>query len=37
MYLSFMASGVVDLLGYYIGAPPGTDVVSPLAGWACLC
>lgn len=26
MYLAFMASGLVDLLGYYLGAPPRTEL-----------
>jgi hypothetical protein len=27
MYLSFMASGLVDLLSHYLGAPPSTELV----------
>lgn len=34
MYLSFMASGVVDLLGHYLGAPRGAELVSTGVAWA---
>jgi hypothetical protein len=28
MYLAFMASGLVDLLAFYVGAPPAAELVS---------
>lgn len=40
MYASFMASGLVDLLGHAAGLPPGTELVrrrgEAAQGWAAL-